>query len=194
MAKRIVPARRGQRGERGAAVVEAAIILPLLLMLTFGALEFGLAFRDSAGVASASRSGARIGSAMPAQDGFQDSARMSVNEAVKDLTHSTPVALVIYKANTATGLPVSGTFASCGDCYRYAWDAAAKQFSSTASGEPWTAAEQEAELCTPGGTAAIGVYLEAQHDFITGLFGAFSDYDHKTVMMLEPIDPEICTT
>lgn len=184
-----------RKRERGSVVVEAAIILPLLMMLTFGTIEFGLAFRDSASIASATRSGARIGSAMPAQVGFQDRARMSVNDALKDLTHSTPLKLVIFKADPNTGMPVSGTYTSCDYCYRYSWDNAAKAFpaiTDAGSGIPWTADDQKADLCA-GTTDAIGVYVQARHDFITGLFGSFATYDHKTVMLLEPIDPQLCS-
>jgi hypothetical protein len=36
--------RGGRRGERGAALVESAIVLPIILVLAFGIIEFGIAF------------------------------------------------------------------------------------------------------------------------------------------------------
>ena len=50
-----------QPGPRGAALVEAAILLPILVLLTFGAIEYGLIYRDELRLATAARSGARIG-------------------------------------------------------------------------------------------------------------------------------------
>ncbi|MDX6496289.1 MAG: TadE-like protein, partial [Gaiellales bacterium] len=39
---------RRARGERGAAVVEAAFVLPVFLLLIFGVIEWGLFFTGSA--------------------------------------------------------------------------------------------------------------------------------------------------
>jgi Flp pilus assembly protein TadG len=47
------------RDERGAAMVEFAMILPLLVLLTFGIIEFGVAFNASSSVSQASRAGGR---------------------------------------------------------------------------------------------------------------------------------------
>ena len=48
---------RGQRGrardERGASLVEAAIVLPVVILIVFGIIEFALAFKDSLTVSSA---------------------------------------------------------------------------------------------------------------------------------------------
>lgn len=49
------------RTEQGAAVVEFAVILPLLLLLVFGIIEFGLLIYNKAMITNASREGARIG-------------------------------------------------------------------------------------------------------------------------------------
>ena len=48
------------RSERGAAAVEFALILPILVMLVFGITEFGRAFQVQATLASAAREGARV--------------------------------------------------------------------------------------------------------------------------------------
>lgn len=41
------------RSERGAVVVESALALPLFLLLIFGTMEFGLAFRSYLTLANA---------------------------------------------------------------------------------------------------------------------------------------------
>lgn len=45
--------------QKGAAVVEFAVILPLLLLIVFGIVEFGLIFYNQAILTNASREGAR---------------------------------------------------------------------------------------------------------------------------------------
>jgi Flp pilus assembly pilin Flp len=47
--------------QRGAAAVEFAIILPLLVVFVFGIIEFGLVLYDKAVVTNASREAARAG-------------------------------------------------------------------------------------------------------------------------------------
>ncbi len=55
MATRRLPVRHG----RGAAAVELAIVLPVLVMLLLGIMEFGYAFFIQASVAGAARIGVR---------------------------------------------------------------------------------------------------------------------------------------
>ena len=47
--------------QNGAALVEFAIVLPVLLMLIFGMIEFSLLLYDKAMITNASREGARAG-------------------------------------------------------------------------------------------------------------------------------------
>jgi Flp pilus assembly protein TadG len=49
------------KDERGGSLVEFAIILPLLLILLFGIIEFGLLLYNQAVLTNASREGARFG-------------------------------------------------------------------------------------------------------------------------------------
>jgi Flp pilus assembly protein TadG len=47
------------RDDRGAAMVEFAIVLPLLLVLVMGIIEFGRAYNTQVAIQSAAREGAR---------------------------------------------------------------------------------------------------------------------------------------
>ncbi len=49
------------RIQSGTAVVEFAVILPLLVVIVFGIIEFSILFYDKAMVTNASREGARVG-------------------------------------------------------------------------------------------------------------------------------------
>lgn len=50
------------RGQQGASAVEFALVLPLLVMLVFGVIEFGVVLAQKSSLSSAVRSGARYGS------------------------------------------------------------------------------------------------------------------------------------
>ncbi|MEQ1786435.1 MAG: TadE/TadG family type IV pilus assembly protein [Acidimicrobiales bacterium] len=54
--------RTRSRDERGAVVVEAALVLPLLLMLLFGIIEVGGAIKSYSSAANAARAGGRMAS------------------------------------------------------------------------------------------------------------------------------------
>jgi len=49
------------RGENGASAVEFAIVLPILVLLIFGIIEFSVALYDKTMITNASREGARAG-------------------------------------------------------------------------------------------------------------------------------------
>lgn len=49
-----------QDHERGAAAVEFALVLPVLLLLVFGIVEFGRAYNIQTSVTAAARQGARV--------------------------------------------------------------------------------------------------------------------------------------
>jgi Flp pilus assembly protein TadG len=54
--------RMNLRRERGQAVVELALVLPLMLLLLLGIVQFGTVFRDYIALTDATRVGARQGS------------------------------------------------------------------------------------------------------------------------------------
>ena len=47
--------------QKGASLVEFALLLPLLMLITFGIIEFGLLFYNQQVITNASREGARAG-------------------------------------------------------------------------------------------------------------------------------------
>ena len=79
--------------ERGAAIVEFAIVLSLMLLITAGIFEFGRAFQYYDALAKATRDGARYMSAAP---------KATINSvAVSDAKN-----LVVNAANAANVAPV----------------------------------------------------------------------------------------
>lgn len=55
---------RGRSQHRGQGVVEFALVLPFLMLLILGAIEFGFMFNSNISLEYASREGARVGSAL----------------------------------------------------------------------------------------------------------------------------------
>lgn len=68
--------------ERGAVAVEFALILPVLLLLILGIIEFGIAFNHQQGLHAAAREGARLAS-LPSSTTADVDAR--VNDALDGL-------------------------------------------------------------------------------------------------------------
>lgn len=61
------PGFRKQGGERGAALIEFTLLLPLFLLIIFGGLTAGIAYSHKAEVIHGVRDGARYGATVPAQ-------------------------------------------------------------------------------------------------------------------------------
>ena len=77
------PDKKGQK-HRGMAVVEFALVVPVLISLLLGIVEFGLLVRDNLTLANAAREGARSGSLGSKQD--QIKARVTSAAAPLNLT------------------------------------------------------------------------------------------------------------
>jgi hypothetical protein len=178
---------RPAAGERGAALVEFAVILPVLVAITFGAVEFGFALKATQTVSSATRSGVRTASSQPRETGYAQDAAAAVATALNVLPADAPQELWVYKADT-NGWPVGRTgFGSGCDsdkCYRYTWVAGSRTWAQV-SGTGWAPATQTA--CGGAVSDEVGVYLRVTHRYLTGLFGTDRTLTDHAVMRLEPV-------
>ena len=86
--------------ERGAVLVETVVVLPLVLLLVFGIVEWSAAYHDSSVTADAARAGGRIASAQARNPDYATNAAASVAAALSTLPSNAPQELWIYKANT----------------------------------------------------------------------------------------------
>lgn len=177
--------------ERGAALVEFALILPILIMLTFGIVEFSSAFHDSSVTADAARAGGRVGSAQATSSGYAHSVVQSVDAALSTLPSDSPQELWIYKANDR-GYPGNGSdFSSCAsNCIKYTWDPSTQAFNeSNPGGGGWPASSQQ--VCKEP-FDEIGVYVKINHTFVTGLFGPTVTLTDHSVFRFEPVPTSVC--
>ncbi len=94
------------RNERGTAVVEFAIVAPLLLMLVFGIIDFGRLIETKTVLADAAREGARSGSISHSEAVI----RSSVTSALGDIPASAVTITVgcTGPAPTYTPCPAGG--------------------------------------------------------------------------------------
>lgn len=98
--------RQTTRTSRGQAMVEMAMILPILLLLVLGMLEFGLAFDHQLTLEYASREGARTGSAMANGGGALGcNSGQSPNAATVDPA----IIEAVQRVLTSTGSPIDET-------------------------------------------------------------------------------------
>ncbi len=89
--------------ERGATLVEAALVFPILILIIMGTLEIGLAFKDYLTVSYISREGARLG----ALAGDDPAADCAILRGIGGLATSGDLARIdeiqIFKADEGSG-------------------------------------------------------------------------------------------
>ena len=174
-----------RRGERGAALIETAIVFPLLLIMVGGIIEFGVGFQESAAISSAARSGVRAASAMPKNQTFAIAAADAATAQLSGLSATAPVAVWVFRVAPGTSGPV-GRLGSCTDCQGFGWNAAAQRFDTSVQlpgSSPWSVISQNA--CAGVGDQ-VGVAVVLDHDYLFGIFGSVKTLTKTSVMRLEP--------
>jgi hypothetical protein len=176
---------RRRRRSRGAAAVEAALIVPLLVFTTFGMLEFGLYWQQNHTFNDAARSAARLGATMAREPNYHTEMVGELADVVGTLSNQAVETITIYKASPVTGDPITGTPDTCTiDCYRFNWNPASKTFVQVV-GPEWPPLEMSA-CGEEGSTDYIGVWIKGTYDSVTGLIGDRT-VTETTVLRLEPV-------
>jgi hypothetical protein len=190
----------GPAEERGAALVEAVIIFPLVMLLTFGAIEFGIGFSQKGGIESVSRAGARTGATLAADATVDISVGetannsigvetvRAVNAALKSTSLPEVHRVVVYRIEgaTTTDYGPANWGDACGSfCMAFNFDNNAKQFDlNQAGGGNWPVAQRK-----PCGTKPdrVGVLIEGKFNFLTNLVGNGNiKIKARSVLQLEP--------
>jgi len=188
--------RRGRHdGERGAVLVETAILIPIILIITFGLIEFSMVYQSSSTGAGAARSAARTASAEAKLPSYATDAAVAASTALKTIGSDEPVEMWVYKANNL-GYPggVGSTgFGSCAaNCIKYAWLPATKTFDTanpTGSGWPYTSQL----ACDVANWDSVGVFIKLNHKYLTSLFGNSITLTDHAVFRLEPAPTQACS-
>jgi len=193
--------------DSGASAVEAALIIPVILLIVFGIIDFSLLMRDHVAATSAVRAGARVASAEARIPGVYDPATgapASLPALAQDAANAIQRAgsampkdaideLWVYEADAA-GYPkgASGTFNSCSsNCVKFRWVDTLDKFQYKSGSWNYTSIN-----ACPGdpNAQAVGVYLRSTHKFIfASFFGASAGVADHAVMKFEPIpSTQVC--
>lgn len=213
------PLRRRSSDERGAAAIETALVALPILVILLGIIELSFAFRDHVAVTSGTRSAARVAATgadagacvsdadddtTPCPAGqvpqLAQNAANAVARSGRGLDNEAIQYIMVFKAN-ANGYPGNLTSmpASCAgisNCVSYTWrplqnNGLGRFRYANGSWNPTTIS-----ACFPGTTSnpldSVGVYIAAEHDFITGLFGDRIGLGDRAVMQFEPLPVATC--
>jgi Flp pilus assembly protein TadG len=87
----MIPRQSLWRSERGAELIEFAMVMPLLILLLAGIFDFGMMFRSLEAVTNAAREGARVGVLPGYEDPADVRARVNAYLVGSGLTGSYPL-------------------------------------------------------------------------------------------------------
>ena len=93
------------RGRKGAELIEFALVLPLLLLIIAGIIDFGFLFQSYEAVTNAAREGARVG-VLPGYSGADVQARVSSYISASGLPNAATAAMTTRSVATGGGPPV----------------------------------------------------------------------------------------
>jgi Flp pilus assembly protein TadG len=198
MRRHHVQGARALARERGAVLVEMALIVSLLITLVLGVFEIGMAWSDHQAVTQASRSGARVGSQLGTAAQSDNQILRAVQAGLQDQA-STVTRIVVYEADANGEMPAACKTASApysGAAHCNVYDAAtfaelgtaSKWGSGSACGtldDNWCSATDRDNA--QDSATYLGVYVEVERQYLTGLFGGGTHrMSEHTVMRVEP--------
>lgn len=99
-------------------MVEAALIMPLAVLLVMGIVEFGLLFRGHHSVSSASGAGAREAASHPRDSSYRDLTLTAIDQRLSALTPHDGDTIVLFKVEVE-GPPTSPDDPDYGTPYDY---------------------------------------------------------------------------
>ncbi len=192
------------RRERGANIVEFAIMAPLIALLLMGLLEMGLAWRDSLTVATAARSGARVGSNLGNQRLADYETIQSVLAAMSAIDDDKLEMIIIYDGSATDGAIPAACLASGGTSVANVCNAYDNTALATLDATDFEADPLDPELCKAGSLdeawcpkdrtyssqhtlGFFGVYVRAKYESITKILPTGDlTLEDTTVMRVEP--------
>ncbi len=208
MSRRPKLSRRAE-DDRGVALIEMAIVAPLLALLVAGIVEFGTLWRDNLSAATSTRAAARVASNL-GDDYLADyEAVLSLNSGLASINGATIEGVLVYRAAAANGEPSSSCFDGAGnprswsgECNFYsAADVATivaadctvscSEFpnNTTCAGAMSAAFCPQTDRVTDqaAGLTSVGVWVRMSRPYMTGMFpGTGVTITDRTVMKVEP--------
>jgi Flp pilus assembly pilin Flp len=181
-----------RRDDRGATLVEAALVYALLFLALFAVVEFGLAFKDWLSVSHAAREGARAG----ATYGDDPTADIQILRDVERTLAPAGIAEGISIRIFNAAVPSIGedyAFTPGSDCSDNSpgmtlvgccdWTPCPEPFRDTYAPPGWDPSTRDVEA---PGLDRIAVQVEFTHQWLTGYFVPSSDFTTVTDFQIEP--------
>lgn len=201
--------RRRCRRDEGVALVEFALIAPLLALLIAGIVEFGTLWRDNLTVGTSTRAAARVVSNLGDSRLADYEALLTLDAALGGVNGMTVEGVLIYDATAADGEPHSSCFdaagdprASAGHCNFYTAAQVASMSSLSCAvtciefpDNPTCAGGLTAYFCPQSdretdqslGNTSVGIWVRTDRPYFTGIFpGDGVTMTDQTVMRVEP--------
>lgn len=181
-----------RRDDRGATLVEAALVYAMLFLALFAVVEFGLAFKDWLSVGHAAREGARAGATYG-------------DDPTADIQILRDIEATLAPAGIASGMNVrifNAESPGVGETYGYTpgtdcsdnspglilvgccdWTPCPEPFRDTYTVPGWDPADRDVEAPD---LDRIGVEVQFDHQWLTGYFMPSSDFTSVTDFQIEP--------
>lgn len=180
-----------QRTERGAVMVEMALVGTILATLAIGVAEVGFAWRDASVAEQASRAGARTGSAMGLDDQADRALLGSMVSVLGPQITGSVDYVVVYQPQPDGSMPSGCESASSSVCNHYppealeelevaaVWGCGAGAYDSG-----WCPGSRKGSAETP---TELGVVVKLKHQWLSGMMpGDGTAITGRTVMRIQP--------
>ena len=169
------------RRDRGATLVEAAVVFPLLFLVLFVLVEFGWAFKDSLSVGHAAREAARAGATF----GNDIHANFLVLKEIEEVMDPVGIAqgLRVRIYNPEVGGLFDNYVFQDGYALGCNWNPCPDPDSSFYNAPSWLPATRD--IAAPF-TDRIAVSITFRHRWITSLFATTSDFTKDVDFQIEP--------
>ncbi len=182
---------RSPRSDRGATLVEAAMVYAMLFLAIFAVVEFGLAFKDWLSVSHASREATRAGATF-GNDPLADIEILDqVAKTLEPIGIPVGTRVRIYKSvplgvgtvysyqpNTDCGALAGYSFTDCCD-----WSPCPEVGRPNYVTPLWDPATRD--ISAPV-TDRLGVRITYSHQWVTGFWSSTSDFTTATDYQIEP--------
>ena len=189
---------RSRFGERGSAIIEAALATPVFFLMLFGVMEIGMLLRSDLTTTHASRDGARAASVFGREAETDFLVLQTIRHAINAIGVDDIEFVVIYRLASPTDAmdPACRTASQVGICNRYVRADFELALDYT-NGNPtpnfrcgpaavdrfWCPGDRDSSIETAD---YVGVVIETEHEYITGFFGEDKLLSDHPVIRIEP--------
>jgi hypothetical protein len=170
--------------ERGATLIEASLVLPIMILILIGTLEIGVAFKDYLTVSHSTREGSRTG-ALAGRDPDADCKTVTtVMETLGTGNLDKFKGIQIFQYDPIIDGPKTGTI----NTWTYIGTDPYDCVNDWTIDENWPSTTRKTTFAAGSEVDIIGVRVVYTHDWLTGFppFSGSFDVDETTITRLEP--------